>query len=660
MFNNKKEEIYKCLQEISGIKFSHREVDIIACVLCNRGEKKIASLLSISHRTVGSHIRNIMAKLGKHSREYIIDFVEKAGLSKTLREYYYFLLIDSIFKKSLKKIGEVVDRYTCLIKNGDKVLSKQLGKDLKLANIILSENAQDPDFEIYFVDNEFLKTSENIKNVLYILLDKNVEKSKNSIDFSENYYYSVFELLKKILNSSDLEQIIQEFKNEYSNISVQEINIPHERVVARKYIFIIGFILSVCFLVYSLWQVKPPVVISLLDDFISSGFSADNITKGNREKNYNIIDKVEEVLDESSRKEVKIYFSSKGVLSTELVNYLYCLHALSNYYTHNNYDGEKARAILKSAKNLVESYINSKSKVQLDFNQLDKEEVYVELSIINDLPEIYTRIIHLLGRTYIYQGNKEEGIKYFELAKYLGNKLYLFEGHLSQRNGLGIIQRDRIDIDIKNGEYLQAKKKINESIKLYKKLKDDNTEYKLGYKPGKKPKTIIPKQSAHNNVVCSERIVQHYIRLILITDNINEKTQYIKEITNQFLGSKESGGILTKLNAVIERKAASIYNSLGNILLELYSAKLNFQELKNGVIKQLSLRPGNDLEIIEQVFNIAKQNSRNTDFTKADAYDGLAKVYEQKMKKNSDQSLLKQIKEFRDKKDTINKKLNRF
>jgi DNA-binding CsgD family transcriptional regulator len=66
----KKKLLYnQYLNTISNIYFTYREIDVIACVLHNRGEKKIASLLNVSPRTVGTHIRNILQKLAKGTRE---------------------------------------------------------------------------------------------------------------------------------------------------------------------------------------------------------------------------------------------------------------------------------------------------------------------------------------------------------------------------------------------------------------------------------------------------------------------------------------------------------------------------------------------------------------------------------------------------------------
>ncbi len=45
---------------IEGIYFTHRDIDVMACVLNVRGTSKISSLLRVSPHTVVTHVRNIM------------------------------------------------------------------------------------------------------------------------------------------------------------------------------------------------------------------------------------------------------------------------------------------------------------------------------------------------------------------------------------------------------------------------------------------------------------------------------------------------------------------------------------------------------------------------------------------------------------------------
>tara|TARA_A100000171_G_C2134425_1_gene149061 strand:+ start:116 stop:3394 length:3279 start_codon:yes stop_codon:yes gene_type:complete len=76
------------LQTIGNIKFTFREVDILAFLLNGRSSKKIANVLGISPRTVENHSRNIMLKINCNSREAIIDFLERSEQKTFIKEYY--------------------------------------------------------------------------------------------------------------------------------------------------------------------------------------------------------------------------------------------------------------------------------------------------------------------------------------------------------------------------------------------------------------------------------------------------------------------------------------------------------------------------------------------------------------------------------------------
>src|SRR3990167_964478 len=84
---------YGSLEVINGIRFTPREIDIIACVLNGRSAKTIPSLLAISAKTVATHLANIRAKTGRPSRESIISFVEKSGKLSLLKNDYYSCLL---------------------------------------------------------------------------------------------------------------------------------------------------------------------------------------------------------------------------------------------------------------------------------------------------------------------------------------------------------------------------------------------------------------------------------------------------------------------------------------------------------------------------------------------------------------------------------------
>lgn len=231
---NKKKELYEdFLREIGGIKFTFREIDVISCIMHNRGEKKIASLLRISPRTVGTHLHNIMLKLGQNSRESIIDFIEKSGKLPHIKKCYFHILIHSAFEQSLLKIGKTTNRklLDCSI-NVSQLNEKEKNKlnniigHLKLANINLIKNnksAEEYKFNIYCITNNF---NSQIKSEDILLL---LEQSKAQENFSENnyidfcldknYYSAIFVLLEKILGVEEVRETKENFFSEYRVIS---------------------------------------------------------------------------------------------------------------------------------------------------------------------------------------------------------------------------------------------------------------------------------------------------------------------------------------------------------------------------------------------------------------------------------------------------------
>src|SRR5690606_498854 len=90
---------FKDLEKINGVKFTYREIDVLAFMIHGKSTKKIASLLFISPRTVENHVRNIMMKIECNSREAIIDFVEKMKEISLLKKYYSNLRIEGFFKE---------------------------------------------------------------------------------------------------------------------------------------------------------------------------------------------------------------------------------------------------------------------------------------------------------------------------------------------------------------------------------------------------------------------------------------------------------------------------------------------------------------------------------------------------------------------------------
>lgn len=247
------------LEVINGIKFTPREIDIISCLISGRAPKVIASFLSISPRTIETHIRNIMLKLECNSREGIINFIEKTDKVSVIKERYLGLLSEFTFKQKLHEISKQIkhDKSSVLLISEDDSFSTSLAQQLdkhfnlvginlqvkvrekgkKIASLIEDKEKGPFEYFLYIASQEIIglnlmeeekqiisllqKNDEKPGSVIFLTLDKplaafihkKLEKAA-CINFGEdeNYYFSFFDILKKIISDDKLKQIIADFK----------------------------------------------------------------------------------------------------------------------------------------------------------------------------------------------------------------------------------------------------------------------------------------------------------------------------------------------------------------------------------------------------------------------------------------------------------------
>ncbi len=247
------EDILEHLSIINGINFTHREIDVVACLINVRGTSKIASLLSIAPRTVITHVRNIMLKLECNSRERIIDFIEKAGKTCFLRKHYACLLIRAAFEKRLKEISSIIGKcpslqYSVLgqdhdflapfincLRNDLATLGVELDQenpnssdsdcnlptDKVLICILSQKTAEDfqLDKDVQYLESSPLICNHNTCIFLRVNLDSTLSQCQKGTSLSfesfQNYYFAFFDLLKQIFPSVVFERIINEFKDFY-------------------------------------------------------------------------------------------------------------------------------------------------------------------------------------------------------------------------------------------------------------------------------------------------------------------------------------------------------------------------------------------------------------------------------------------------------------
>jgi DNA-binding CsgD family transcriptional regulator/tetratricopeptide (TPR) repeat protein len=254
------QEIYtKHLEIVNGIRFTRREIEVIVYILSGRTAKTISSFLFVSPKTIETHIRNIMMKVECSSKEGIINFIERSDKLSYIKQYHLCLLAQNSFEKLLKEIPPLMKEKVIkcgLIywheKNEHKFFIDCLKHHLQLAGIqiiiesreeenftfdsINSLNFHQTDHTLYSIPNllinkinnksdaekvelsQFIqKATQTHNKVIFLLLEKNNIKEPlhegSYIDFfeEENYYSSVFDILKKLLFPINLDKIISEF-----------------------------------------------------------------------------------------------------------------------------------------------------------------------------------------------------------------------------------------------------------------------------------------------------------------------------------------------------------------------------------------------------------------------------------------------------------------
>lgn len=118
---------------INGVRFSPREMDVLSAFTTGRSSKKISLLLSISPRTVESHIYNIMHKLNCNSRQGLIELIDENGYYDILRDHY--LALSNKKTTEFQLLGEQ-KKIKNLIKNS-RVADNSINSNVKLSFYLL-------------------------------------------------------------------------------------------------------------------------------------------------------------------------------------------------------------------------------------------------------------------------------------------------------------------------------------------------------------------------------------------------------------------------------------------------------------------------------------------------------------------------------------------
>ena len=250
------------LTEISGIEFTYREIDIITCLLQARQQTEIAKFLEISRQTINNHVNTINGKLTNQKK--ITDFIRQSNKFTILEKIYYPNLSLRIkFEEQLKKLKLTIQQknsFYCETHWGtQRVLVEQIKDHLKIIGIEPrkrdpEDNADKPidvlipilklnevDYVLYIMPPDLieqakkginkdyvnkliftLKTKQGAGAIVFTQLNQRIKPQEKQSDVErelflegENYYYSFFEILKKLFPENNFEQNFLNLKEEW-------------------------------------------------------------------------------------------------------------------------------------------------------------------------------------------------------------------------------------------------------------------------------------------------------------------------------------------------------------------------------------------------------------------------------------------------------------
>ncbi|WP_375318663.1 NB-ARC domain-containing protein [Candidatus Tisiphia endosymbiont of Oplodontha viridula] len=270
------QEIYEQhLLTINNIRFTLREIDIIACITRGKNIKGVANFLSnedkqIETRTIESHISNLKRKIATNSREGIINFIEKSNKYQLIQNYYLSLLVQQEFRRILKEIliltkSDNISFFIVLQNLGNHDLnlmfnkirsdlqligitvSVELREDFNNAPVVLKHKETDDEGKkqlrqctIYVLavneDNItkqqdgcsiIMSSDQDISKVFFLVpqeeqciefLPKQTNFEYINFSLSKQYHFILLEIITKIFSNVNVNNIIIKFKERYNNI----------------------------------------------------------------------------------------------------------------------------------------------------------------------------------------------------------------------------------------------------------------------------------------------------------------------------------------------------------------------------------------------------------------------------------------------------------
>ncbi len=226
-------------KEISEtIKLTSREVDIAACLLNGRATKGIAHLLSISPRTVETHVQSLMGKFEVGSRDILISAIQQSSQGTRIRSHYNVLLNLSSLEASLKSLSSIQHagikkrlRLVCHNQDIRDILGFYLAKHLGTVGI----------------KDKIVKT----ENGLQIDADDSRNIETLDVELSDSYDDILFKVLSLYFSSNFVKACYQDFRKKCTesvsvknNVASSQSQIPFSGKLRMSYVLFFLVIMS--------------------------------------------------------------------------------------------------------------------------------------------------------------------------------------------------------------------------------------------------------------------------------------------------------------------------------------------------------------------------------------------------------------------------------
>jgi tetratricopeptide (TPR) repeat protein/DNA-binding CsgD family transcriptional regulator len=215
---------------IKEVKFTPRQIDIIACLISGGTGKTISSLLGIEVKTLEAHKKDIGGRIGGGIQEDIIAFVQRSDKYELLKQHYLTLLHKNEFEKHLKELAKKVPKNFLILKVEPQQIPSHkssilyfLLSHLQLVGIKIINDGENieigrQNYHTLAIISKDTSPS-NLDKKTLLLLDKEIalnvledicKNGSNYIDFREakNYFSSCVKVLKKLFSEIDLEKLI--------------------------------------------------------------------------------------------------------------------------------------------------------------------------------------------------------------------------------------------------------------------------------------------------------------------------------------------------------------------------------------------------------------------------------------------------------------------